>query len=39
MDIHCRGIPPGDGRITDCLGAHHPALSPSCKAALAPLRR
>jgi hypothetical protein len=39
MEIHCRGIPPGDGRITDCLGAHHPALSPSCKSALAPLQR
>jgi hypothetical protein len=38
MEIHCRNVPPGDGRIAACLGAHHPALSPGCKAALAPLQ-
>jgi hypothetical protein len=38
-DVHCKLIPPGDGRIVVCLMQHEPALTPTCKAALAKLRR
>jgi hypothetical protein len=38
-DVHCKLIPPGDGRIVGCLMQHESALTPSCKAALAKLRR
>jgi hypothetical protein len=38
IEVHCRSVPPGDGRIAMCLGEHGPALSPGCRRALAPLQ-
>lgn len=38
IEVHCRSVPPGDGRIVTCLAAQEPALSPGCKGALAPLK-
>jgi len=37
MRALCGNVPPGGGRIIECLGANQPALSPGCKRALAPL--
>jgi len=34
----CGGIPPGGGRIIECLARNAPQLSPQCRAALAQLR-
>ncbi len=38
IEVHCRSVPAGDGRIAACLAARGPALSPGCRRALAPLQ-
>ncbi len=35
----CSQVPPGDGRIIDCLARNEPALTPACKKALADARK
>jgi hypothetical protein len=39
IDLHCKGIRPGEGRILDCLAAKEPALLPVCKEAVLQARR
>lgn len=39
IDLHCKGVRPGGGRILDCLTAKEPALLPVCKEAVRQARR
>jgi hypothetical protein len=32
VELHCKGVEPGEGRIKDCLKEHHAELSEGCKA-------
>lgn len=38
IQVHCRSVPPGEGRIIACLAGKEPALSPGCKQAVAKAR-
>lgn len=32
IERFCAGVPPGEGRIRDCIRSHAPRLSPACRA-------
>jgi hypothetical protein len=31
VELHCKGVEPGEGRIADCLKDHQSLLTPACK--------